>query len=130
MKKRNPGWGVNQKGRSKSKGQFIPIPYPMARSDAWRTLSGAAVKVWVELRVRYHGGNNGDLSLSLDEAARLLHIGKNTAQRAFRELEQKGFLKLVERGQWYGRKATRWSVTDRGVNGNPPTNEWKGWRNG
>jgi DNA-binding transcriptional regulator YhcF (GntR family) len=49
------------------------------------------------VRRRYNGGNNGDLSLSLDEAARLLGIGKATAARAFAELEAKGFI-VMRRG--------------------------------
>ena len=90
MNKTN-GRGTNRKGRSRKGGQFVPIPHEMLRSDAWRSLSGAAAKVYVELRSRFNGGNNGDLSLSMDEAKRLLHIGKSTAARAFKELEEKGF---------------------------------------
>lgn len=130
MKSRRRGRGIDAKGRSKSGGQFVPIPYPMARSAAWRSLSGSAVKVYVELRSRFNGNNNGDLSLSLDDGARLLGIGKATVQRAFTELEAKGFLKMVERGQWYGRRATRWAVTDRHLNGHPPTNTWRNWPDG
>ena len=81
------GRGVNAKGRSKRGEQFVPVPYPMAHSAAWRSLSGPAVKVYVELRSRFNGGNNGELSLSLDEASRLLGISKSTAKRAFAELK-------------------------------------------
>ena len=118
---------VNATGRNETE-QFVPIPYTMARHPAWRSLGGAAVKVWVELRSRFNGRNNGDLSLSLDEAARLLGIGKTTALRAFAELETKGFIKMTKRGQWYGRMATTWAVTDRPHQGNPPTCDWKNWR--
>jgi DNA-binding transcriptional MocR family regulator len=100
----------------------------MAESAAWRSLSGAAVKVYVELRRRYNGGNNGDLSLSLDEAARLLNIGKATVARALAELEAKGFIRMTARGRWYGRQATTYAVTDRPVGRNPPTNAWRAWR--
>ncbi len=122
MKKRRRK--VNATGRNDTE-QYVPIPYTMARHPAWRSLSGAAVKVWVELRSRFNGRNNGDLSLSLDEAARLLGIGKATAQRAFAELETKGFIKMTKRGQWYGRMATTWTVTDRSFQGHPPTRDWQ-----
>ena len=59
----------------------MPISYVMAVSPAWRALSGNAIKVYIELRRRYNGGNNGDLSLSLDEGARLLSIGKAPVAR-------------------------------------------------
>lgn len=100
----------------------------MLNSLAWRSLSGPAVKVWLELRTRFHGGNNGQLRLSLDEAARLLHLGKATVARAFDELQAKGFVKLMRRGQWYGRRASEWAVTDKGINGALPMVAWKQWQ--
>ena len=80
------------------------------------------MKVYFELRTRYMGKNNGRLSLSLDEAKRLLKIGKTTASCALSELEEKGFIVMTKRGQWYGRQATEYAVTDKPVNGIPATN--------
>jgi hypothetical protein len=100
----------------------------MAQCDAWRLLSGAAVKVWVELRSRYNGKNNGSLSLSWDEASRLLGLGKATVGRAFAELERKGFIVMTRRGRWYGRLATTWAVTDRSHLGEFPTHAYRSWR--
>src|SRR5262249_34566081 len=54
-----------RRGRSKDGGQYFPLSYPMARSAAFRSLSGPALKVFIELRTRFNGGNNGDLSVSL-----------------------------------------------------------------
>ena len=84
----------------------------MACCEAWRSLSGPAVKVWIELRSRYNGNNNGDLSLSWDEGARLLGLGKATVGRAFQDLEARGFIVMTKRGQWYGRMATTWAVRE------------------
>src|SRR6478672_4150258 len=114
-----------RRGRGKAEEQYFGLSYAMAKSPAFRSLSGSALKVFIEIRTRFHGGNNGDLSLSLDEAAGLLGIGKGTAQRAFAELEDKGFLRMVRRGQWIGRQATTWRTTDRGCKGELPTNDWK-----
>ena len=100
----------------------------MARSLAWRSLSGKAVKVWIEIRSRFNGFNNGDLRLSMDEGALLLGMSKSTVQRAFMELEEKGFLELTERGFFYGRMATRYSVTDQKLNGQNATRAWQLWR--
>lgn len=102
---------MNKKGRSARGGQWIPLPYPLVRSLAWRSLSGTAVKVFLELRSRFNGGNNGDLSLSLGDAASLLGISKTTAKRAFDELQTKGFLVNTSPGSWYGRRAATWGVT-------------------
>ena len=122
---------ANRKGRSKGGGQFVPIPHNMARSAAWRSLSGAAAKVYVELRSRYNGRNNGDLSLSYREAAGSLRLGKTSVKRAFDELQEKGFLVKTSEGRWYGRKAATWAATDKPVDhprAAPATNAWKAWR--
>lgn len=108
----------------------MPIPCNMAHSAAWRSLSGAAVKVYIELRSRYNGHNNGDLSLSYADAARLLGISKTTIKRAFDELTKKGFVVRMREGHWYGRRAATWAATDRVINvprHSTATNAWKDW---
>lgn len=127
MTRRKTGRRMNAKGRNETE-QYAKIPYAMIRSAAFRSLNGSALKVWFEIRCRYHGANNGNLHLSMDEAARLLGIGKATVQRAFVELEEKGFLKRVKRGQWYGRIASCYAITDKPHNGNLATNEWRDWK--
>lgn len=118
----------NATGRNDTPDQYAPLTYAMLKSEAWRTLSGPAAKVWLEVRSRYNGSNNGKLSLSLDEAAGLLRLGKATVMRAFAELQTHGLLALTERGQWYGRKASRWRVTDKSCDGHLATNDWRQWR--
>ncbi len=121
------GRRVNAKGRNDGE-QYVKLSYRMLRSDAWRSLGGPAMKVYFELRTRFNGGNNGQLTLSLDEAKRLLKLGKATVGRALTELQAKGFIVMTKRGQWYGRQATEYAVTDKPVKGLPATNAWKHWR--
>ena len=45
------------KSNRKSEGQYLPLPYAQLESAAWRSLSGAAVRLWLELHTRYNGGN-------------------------------------------------------------------------
>ena len=119
---------VNAKGRNEGEGQYALLPYAMLLSPAWLSLSGPATRVWLLLRCRFNGGNNGQLILSLEEAARLLRLGKATVLDALRELEEKALIVCTRRGQWYGRLASTWAVTDKGVNGEQPTNAWRHWR--
>lgn len=121
---------MTAKGRSEREGQYATLSYSFLNSEAWRTLRGSSVKVFLELRTRFHGGNNGRLFVSLEEAAGLLGLGKATVMRAFEELEQKGLVVCTKRGHWYGRQASEWSVTDQRVDGLPPTNAWKQWQPG
>jgi DNA-binding HxlR family transcriptional regulator len=117
----------NKKGRSKSEGQYMTLTYFQVHHTAWRSLSGNAVKVFIELRSRYNGGNNRKLRLSLDEGARLLGISKSTVSRAFAELEEKGFIEKTRQGQWYGREATEWRITDLRCDKNLATRDWQNW---
>ena len=120
-----------RKGKRPEEGQYAPLPYALLKSPAWRALSGPAIKVLLELHTRYNGGNNGKLFLSLNEAAETLGIGKATAQRAFDELQDKGFLVLTKQGNWYGRQANEWRITTKPESGKPQStasNDWRSWQ--
>lgn len=117
---------MNATGRNDTE-QYVNLPYMLLRSSAWLSLSGSAVRVWLLLRTRFNGFNNGRLILSLEEGARILHLGKATVLSALAELEEKGFAVCVKRGQWYGRLASEWAVTDKGVDGALATNAWRHW---
>lgn len=119
---------ANAKGRNEEGGQYLTISYKMARTQAFRSLTGTTLKVWIELRTRFNGHNNGLVSLSLREAAALLGMSQTTAHRALTELEEKGFIKRRTRGSWYGRKAAEFIVTDRSYNGHEATRDWQRWR--
>lgn len=112
-------------------GQYVPLPYAMLKSKAWRSLSGAAVKLFFELHTRYNGGNNGQVRLSMNEAVEALGIGKATVKRAFDELKEKGFIALATPGNWYHRQAHEWRLTTKPMQGaggkTPATNDWKSW---
>ena len=117
--------------RNSEGGQYWPLSYYQARHDSFRRLSGAALKVYVELRCGYtvrgdgRTNNNGELTLSFTRAAELLGLSKTTVKRAFDELQDKGFIVKQRQGTWYGRRATEWRVTDLPCSGSPPTREWQ-----
>lgn len=122
---------MSKKGKRSQDGQYVPMPYAVLKSTAWRSLSGAAVKIWFELHARYNGGNNGRLHLSMNEAAKNLGIGKATAQRGFLELQEKGFIALESPGNWYSRRAHDWRLTTKPMQTTKgketPTNDWRSW---
>jgi hypothetical protein len=127
-KPRKRGRGVDQRGDSKREGQYFALSYSMAHSAAFRSLSGGALKVLVELRCRFNGGNNGKVFLSYQEAADMLGMSKSTAARAFAELKEKGFIRLARPGHFYGRRAAEWILTDCAHAGHPATRDWQAWR--
>lgn len=123
------GGRTNNKGRNKHE-QWVPLPYAMVRSEAWLSLKPASIKVYIELRSKYYGSNNGELSLSYGNARKRLRMGNSAIATAFLELEERGFIELITEGHWYGRKAAEWSVADRHYKGNPATNKWRNWKPG
>lgn len=118
--------------KRKKEGQYVPLPYAQIKSAAWRSLSGSAVKVWLELHTRYNGGNNGKVRLSLEEASGVLGLGKATVQRAYTELEAKGFIVLMSKGNFYSRRAHEWRLTNKPMQTTKGTvlasQDWRNYR--
>ncbi|MBD1544892.1 helix-turn-helix domain-containing protein [Roseibium aggregatum] len=103
----------------------MPLPYSMTQHPIWRSLSGNAVRVFIEMRSRFNGSNNGKIRLSLDDGARTLGMGKETVRRAQQELERKGFIVKTKEGYFYGRQASEWRLTDCECEGHPATRDWQ-----
>lgn len=119
---------TNQKGRTKT-ASFVMLTHHMMDSPAWKSLSANAQALWVHIRRRYNGSNNGDIPLSCREAGDFLNISKNTASKAFDELLDRGFLKVGMYSSFTCKikKSRRWIMTHEVLDGNPPTNEWRDW---
>ena len=120
--------GQAKKGVIESKERFVKLTYTLIESEAWRWLRPISKAVYIELKQRYNGLNNGKISLSLAEAARILRASKSTIQKALLELEEHGFIKLVKKGYFTGRMASEYALTDEQLDGYPPTREWRQWQ--
>jgi biotin operon repressor len=119
----------NKTGRSKyPDGQFITLPYYMLKSEAWRSLKGNSVRIYLELHMRFNGKNNGMLYLGMDKIAELLGVSKSTVHNAFKELQQKGFIVKIKPGQWIRGQAAEWRLTSKPYKNSTPTNDWKNWK--
>ena len=118
---------LTKKGIIESKERFVKLTYPLLESEAWRWLKPNSQAVYIELRRRFNGSNNGKISFSLDEGARILRASKTTIQKALVELEEHGFIKLVKKGRFQGRRASEYALTDEQLDGYPPTREWRQW---
>ena len=120
--------GLAKKGVIESTERFVKLIYPLLESEAWRWLKPNSQAVYIELRRRFNGSNNGKISFSLAEGARILRASKTTIQTALVELEEHGFIKLVKKGYFQGRMASEYALTDERLEGYPPTREWQRWR--
>ncbi len=117
-----------KKGIIESTERFVKLTYPLIESEAWRWLRPISKAVYIELKRRYNGLNNGKISLSQSEAAHILKASKSSISRALKQLETHGFIKLIKKGYFTGRMASEYALTDEQLDGYPPTREWRRWQ--
>lgn len=119
---------------------FTPLIHQTMDTLAWRALTPAAKALYPLLK-RKVGGNtglNGQIGLGVREAAEYLGTNKDTAARAFHDLEAKGFIvacKVGHLGYAGHGKATEWRLTELGTGaklneGGKRTADFRSWQPG
>ena len=124
---------VLKNGRTIMPARYIMLYHWMMKTEAWRSLDGNARAIYVELASRYGGpgSNNGRIAYSARQAAENLHISKDTASRALKVLQDRGFIAVVTKGA-FSRKnphATEYRLTefDCDVTGELATKDFTRW---
>jgi len=118
-------------GRSKRDTRHVRHYEYMLASAAYRSLSLRARCLLTELKRLYRGDNNGELFLSIRRAGELLGgSAKDTTTKAFRELQERGFIRSrVKSGfTWKNGQATSWILTEFEFAGQPATKNFMRWR--
>ena len=101
---------------------------------AWRMMSAHGRCLVLELRRKYNTRNNGEIVMSVREAAELLHCNKDTAHRALREVQAKGWAIPTQMGhfdQKTNKTATTWRITNQPIGlglDTPETKEYARWQ--
>lgn len=121
---------LKRNGRSGGESRHVRLYHWLLTSPAWKSLGAVSRALYVELSGLYAGTNNGDLFLSVRDAGKRLNIDKNTAGRAFKELEDRGFIRPRQKGSfdWKARHATSWVLTEHPVGDALATKEFMKWR--
>lgn len=109
-------------------GYYFKVWAAWFESPAFRNLSPAARCLLMEFLSIYRPGRNGQLSISVQGAMDRVGCSKGTAQKAFRELAEHGFIKLKEGERWQERRAREFALTIESVNGHEPTDDWRDWQ--
>ncbi len=79
---------------------FVPIDRRMLlHSPEWADLSLASKVLYLQIKAKHTGYNNGDLRLHYSEAERIMSAG--TIARRFKELETKGWIERTPVGGKY-----------------------------
>lgn len=87
-----------RKGYKKQKrgvGRFVQLPEWVQASPAWATLPPGPRALYIELKRRFNGTNNGEIFLSHRDAAAALAVHRNTVGPWFKALEERGFIYLT-----------------------------------
>lgn len=127
------GRGVDQKGRSKKDASHVRFYQFELDTVAFRSLSVGPRALLIELKSLYNGSNNGELFMSVREAARRLNVGRGTASEYLDDLQDRGFIRpKVEAGfDWKtaarARKATCWILTEYATEDAAPTRDFQHW---
>jgi len=115
-------------GRSASE-RFSMLPHYLQRSPAWRTLSPNAKAIYLEILLRFDGGNNGEISYSVRESEEI-GIGRNAASLALKELQHRGFIVIARESSFTlkTREARCWRLTAHGCGKELATKDFTRWR--
>lgn len=110
---------ANSKGRSVGgDAQHVRFYQWEIKSAAYRSLKPSARALLVEFKALFNGFNNGELFLSVREAAKRIGCGKNLAAELIEQLRDRGFIRPNEVGAFNmkaaagGGKATSWILTE------------------
>ncbi len=85
------------KRRSKG-GKFVRLDEWFQAQPAWATLKPGPRALYMELKRRYNGGNNGRIPMAAREAAVLLNVHRNTVSGYFEDLEERRLIRATKRG--------------------------------
>lgn len=125
--------GSNDRAR---KGQFVKIDDWVMNSFSWQQLSAQARALFLEIKKRHNGFNNGKIGLGVREAGPSINVHFKTVGKYFIELQKKGFIVAKHAPTFHtgkGKRSTEWEITDEPV---PPDKhsrklfmEWKSEKN-
>ena len=118
---------ADRKGRSRNQ-PFIRLHRGVTDSAAWKSLSCEAKALLLLVWERHNGTNNGRIPLSHREARDALRIGNDKLQRAFLELQERGFLIARQKGSFDWKVAAEWEITTEACGDRPADGRYRDWR--
>ena len=102
----------------------------LMRTQAYRSLHPIARQLFTEISYFYDGSNNGQIFVSVRQAAEWLGVTKTTAAKYIRQLEDRGFIICMQRGHfdWKAGTATTWRLTHFPTGQERASKEYMKWR--
>ncbi|WP_108839299.1 hypothetical protein [Tateyamaria sp. Alg231-49] len=119
-----------RKGK-KGAGRHVQLPEYLQASEAWASLKPGPRALYVELKRRYNGSNNGRIILSYRDAALAINVSRNTVGAYFTVLEERGLIAMT-RAPFLGPsgigQASLWALQELPTaDGKPATRGFRTW---
>lgn len=93
-------WAKRKRDRGHK--SFVMLPRKMLRHQEWKMFNPAAKIIYIHLKGKYNGHNNGEIRLYYSELKGIKGLSSpSTISKAFRELEIKGWIKRTKLGGLY-----------------------------
>ena len=103
------------KHQKKGAGRHVQLQEWLQQTEAWATLTPGPRALYIELKRRFNGTNNGKIYLSHRDAAEAINVHRNTIGGYFRELEERGLIRMTKGAhlgsEGYGR-AAQWALCE------------------
>ena len=119
------------KGKKRGPAKFVMIPNRMVDTPAWRDLKPAPRALYLEIKRRYNGHNNGRVILSYREAAERLNASYNSVGGWFKQLESHGFIVCMQKpylGPSGVGQTAHWRLTECACDGYKATHDYLSWK--
>ena len=99
-----------RKGEKRHK-SFVMLPRKTLNREHWRELGPAAKIIYIHLKAKYNGQNNGHIRLHYSELVGIKGLSSpSTISKAFRELIDREWIKKTQHGGMY-RYACEYELT-------------------
>ncbi len=115
---------------AKSREYFVVLPEPLLNSPAYRDLKPPTRALLTEFLRKYRPSRNGRLTIDSVTARQLINSSEKVTDRAFYELSEHGFIKLIKCQSWTKNEGREWALTFHKLNDYEPTNEYLNWTKG
>ena len=113
------------KTKFKVSGGVIVQPLLMLDSSAYQNLSAKAVKLMCLMQS--HWREDKAIDYGITQVTKSLKCSRSTASALFMELQDYGFIAIVDEADFYANKARSWRLTFRPFLNREPTHDWKHW---
>ena len=113
---------------------YIKLHRGITKTAAWRSLSPEARSTLIQIWEKHNGSNNGEISYSYRQAKEEVHCGNTKISRAFKELQDKGFLIERRKGSFHqktdggARRASEWELTAEPCDGQPAKLNYRSYK--